>query len=123
MLFNMLVGFALLLLSGTMFWAGSNAWGSSLIRSFIERWFLGGKPLMDKNARHATEVRFLRWPLMVAAVTTVIPFTAVWQDAIIVLALTALYYLVRIMQAVARYFSHRAAREEYELKKAKGEAQ
>ncbi len=122
MLFNMLTGFALLALSGMMFWAGSNAWGAATVRSFIERWFLEGKSLMDQKASHATEVKFLRWPLLVAAVTTVIPFTAVWQDAVIVLVLTALYYVVRILQAIYRFFTHRADREEHELKKAKGEA-
>lgn len=122
MIFNMLIGFCLLALSGAMFWAGSNTWGAATVRGFIERWFLEGKPLMDPTARHATEVTFLRWPLLVAAITTVIPFTAAWQDIVVVLGLTALYYIVRIVNAVARMFTARAEREEFKLQKLKGNA-
>jgi hypothetical protein len=121
MLFNMVVGFALLIISGTMFWAGSNRWGAAKIRGFIEKYFLGGKALMDPQARHATEVTFLRWPLLVAAVTTVFPFTQAWQDIVVVLGLTALYYLVLTVKAFWRVVTARAAREEYRLKKLKGE--
>ncbi len=122
MVFNMLIGFGLLALSGVMFWAGSNWWGAAKIRGFIERRFLGGGSLMDKSAPYATEVQFLRWPLLVTAVTTVIPFTLIWQDALIAFCLLVLYYIALWAKALWRWTTARAEREELRLKKLKGNA-
>lgn len=128
-LFNMLIGLGLLAISGMMFWAGSAGWGSAFIRQYIQTRFLGGKDLMDPTATYATEIRFLRWPLLVAALTTVIPMTMFAQDIEILLIYVVGYLIVRllmlaidILKSVKRFFTAKADREEHHLSKLKGKS-
>ena len=126
-LFNMFIGLGLLAISGMMFWARGMGWGSATVRRFIENRFLGGKDMTDPTAPYATELVYLRWPLLIAALTTVIPMTMFSQDIWIVLVYSVGYLLVRtlmliieILKGVKRWFTAKAEREEYALKRLKG---
>lgn len=94
--FGGLVGVFLLLMSGAILWSGTSFVGATAIRSFIERRFLGGKDLHDPNARYAKDVKLLGFPLLVTALTTVIPMTNFMFDAKLLLLYASVYLVITI---------------------------
>ena len=82
--------------------------------------------MLDPNAPYATELSYLRWPLLVAALTTVIPMTMFSQDIEIVLVYSVGYLVVRalmlvidVLKGIKRFFTAKAEREEHTLKRLK----
>jgi hypothetical protein len=94
--FGGLVGVFLLLVSGAILWSGTSFIGAAAIRSFIERRFLGGKDLHDPNARYAKDVKLLGVPLLVTALTTIIPMTNFVLDAKLLLLYASVYLVITI---------------------------
>jgi hypothetical protein len=91
-----LIGILLLLISGAILWSKTEGIGARAIRSFIERRFLGGRDLHDPNARYAKDVTLLGLPLLVTALTTIIPMTTVMFDAKLLLLYGAIYLVITI---------------------------
>mgnify|MGYP000025147590 CR=1 FL=1 len=94
--FGSVVGVFLLAISLIILWSKTELIGAGRMRSFIERRFLGGRDLHDPNARYAKDVSLLGVPLLVTALTTLLPMTNFLVDARVLLFYAFVYLVITV---------------------------
>lgn len=105
---SIIVGIVLLVISTPVLWVRYEFWGSKRLQSWIERTFLHEQDLFDRDATYAATVFWLQWPAFVTALTTVLPFTMILHDLIVLLVAIVLLLICHVLWWIGRFFKTKA---------------